>query len=488
MVYQEQVMQIANAVAGFSLGEADVLRRAMGKKKIEEMVSMREKFVAGAVKNKVPEAKARKLFEQIQQFAGYGFNKSHSAAYALVAFRTAYLKTHYPVEFMAAMLTAEIGNPDKLTFYLGECRDMAIEILPPDVNSSDRTFTPARAGSGLAIRFGLTAIKNVGESAIESVIEARKRLGRFDNLFQFCENVDLRLMNKRVIESLIKAGAMDSLGVHRARMMAGLDRAIELGQARQRATSAGQAGLFGGTAEPEPVRAVELPQVAEWSEAERLAGEKEVLGYFVTGHPLEKFRAQIAASVRHDSASLDDLGNDAPVSVAGIVTNLRVKPSKKTGELYAAAVLEDLRGSLELLVFPKTLQQIQGLLRNDAVLLVKGRIRRDEASAKPKVIVNEAQALETVAARGNGKAPVRIRVDLDRAPEGIVDALQALMAEHPGSDTLVFELVRQGDFRATMRPRRPTGIKADPNLLAELRALGLEITANAGLAAGVGEA
>jgi DNA polymerase-3 subunit alpha len=471
MVYQEQVMQIANAVAGFSLGEADVLRRAMGKKKIEEMVAMREKFVAGALKNKVPEAKARKLFEQIELFAGYGFNKSHSAAYALVAYRTAYLKTHYPVEFMAAMLTAEIGNPDKLTFYLGECRDMSIEILPPDVNSSDWTFTPARTDSGFAIRFGLTAIKNVGEAAIDSVIEARKRLGRFDNLFQFCENVDLRLMNKRVIESLVKAGAMDSLGVHRARMMAGLDRAMELGQGTQRAASVGQGGLFGGTAEPEPLRAVALPQVAEWGEAERLAGEKEVLGYFVTGHPLDKYRAQISSAARNDSTSLEDLENDTPVSVAGIVTNLRVKPSKKTGELYAAAVLEDLRGSLELLVFPKTLQQIQGLLKNDALLLVKGRIRRDESSAKPKVIVNEVQGLDTLAVKQNGRGSIRVRIDLDQAPEGVLEQIQALVAEHPGSDAMVFELVRDGDFCAALRARRPGGVKVDDSLIAGLRGI-----------------
>jgi DNA polymerase III subunit alpha len=464
MVYQEQVMQIANRVAGFSLGEADVLRRAMGKKKHEEMVAMREKFLAGASRNKVPEAKARKLYEQIEQFAGYGFNKSHSAAYALVAYHTAYLKTHHPVEFMAAMLTAEIGNPDKLTFYLGECRDMNIEILPPDVNSSDRTFTPARTESGLGIRFGLTAIKNVGEAAIESVIEARRRLGRFDNLFQFCENVDLRLMNKRVIESLIKAGAMDSLGVQRARMIAGLDRAMELGQAGQRASAAGQGGLFGGS-QPEPVRAVELPDVPAWSESERLAGEKEVLGFFVTGHPLEKYRDQMTALARHDSAALEDMANDAPVSLAGILTDLRVKPSKK-GDLWAAAVLEDLRGTSELLVFPQTLQQVQPLLKKEAVLLIKGRIRRDEATAKPKVIVSEVHPLEQAA---NGKRSVRVRIQVDGAPEALLDQIQALLGAHPGNDALVFQLVRDGDFRAALRPRRPAGVKVDEGLLAELR-------------------
>jgi DNA polymerase III subunit alpha len=470
MVYQEQVMQIANTLAGFSLGEADVLRRAMGKKKHEEMVAMREKFLAGARKHKVPDAKARKLYEQIEQFAGYGFNKSHSAAYALVAYRTAYLKTHYPVEFMAAMLTAEIGNQDKLTFYLGECRDMGIEILPPDVNSSDRTFTPSRTAAGWGIRFGLTAIKNVGQSALESVIEARKRLGRFDNLFQFCENVDLRLMNKRVIESLIKAGALDSLGAQRARTMAGLDRAMELGQGRQRAAAAGQAGLFGGAAVAEPLRAVELPPAAEWTESERLAGEKEVLGFFVTGHPLEKCRAQMALVAKHDSASLDDLGNDAPVSMGGILTSVRVKPSKK-GDLWAAAVLEDLRGSVELLVFPQTLQKVQSLLKPEAVLLVKGRVRRDEASARPKVIVSEVQPLEKAAEHVNGKAAVRISVDLDQASAGLLDEIDALLVSHPGASPVTFDLVRPGDFKVALRPRRPAGVKADDELLSRLRGL-----------------
>jgi DNA polymerase III subunit alpha len=469
MVYQEQVMQIAAAVAGFSLGEADVLRRAMGKKNHAEMVTMREKFLAGARRNQVPDAKAKKLFEQIEQFAGYGFNKSHSAAYALVAYRTAFLKAHYPVEFMAALLTAEIGNPDKLTFYLNECREAGIEILPPDVNSSDRTFTPFATGAGLAIRFGLTAIKNVGGAAIESVLEARRRLGRFDNLFQFCENVDLRLLNKRVIESLIKAGALDSLGTHRARLLAGLDRAMELGGARQRQQTDGQAGLFAtGAAEPAPLRAVEVPEAAELTESERLAGEKEVLGFYVTGHPLEKYRAEMATLARQDSAGLDDLANDALVTLAGILTGLRVRPSKK-GDLWAAAVLEDLRGTVELLVFPQTLQQVQPLLKLEAALLVKGRIRKEE-SARPKVIVSEVSPLRKAEKRP--QTAVRIRIDLDQASESTLNEIQKLLAGHPGSDSIVFDLVREGDFRVTLRPRQPASVKADEELLAALRDLG----------------
>ncbi len=467
IVYQEQVMQIAASVAGFSLGEADVLRRAMGKKNHDEMVAMREKFLAGARSRQVPEKKAEKLFDLMEQFAGYGFNKSHSAAYALVAYQTAYLKTHYPVEFMSALLTAETGNADKLTYYLNECRDMGIDILPPDVNSSDRTFTPSGAPPDQGIRFGLTAIKNVGDAAIQSVLEARRRLGRFDNLFQFCENVDLRLLNKRVIESLIKAGAMDSLGASRAQLSAALDRAMEFGQARQRQRQAGQHGLFGETAEAEPLRAVEMPEVAEWTEAERLAGEKEVLGFYVTGHPLEKYRTQIAALTPQDTSSVDELDHDAPVTLAGIITSLRIKPSKK-GDLWAAAVLEDLRGSAELLVFPQTLQQIQGVLKPEAALLVKGRLRKEE-NGRPKVVVSEAKPLE--AAVNGSKPPVVIRLNLAEAPENLADELERVLMGFPGEHPVILELTRPGDFQARLRLRRPKGVQASGEALAYLRSV-----------------
>src|SRR5271157_5258449 len=309
IVYQEQVIQIFNRVAGFTLGEADVVRRAMGKKKHEEMVANREKFLAGAKRNNVPTAKAERLWELVEQFAGYGFNKSHSAAYAVVAYQTAFLKTHYPVEFMSALLSSEIGNQDKLTKYLNECRDINIAILSPDVNSSDLVFTPA----GDSIRFGLTAIKNVGAAAIESVLAARRKLGRFDTLLQFCENVDLRLLNKRVIESLIKAGAFDSLGARRTQHMALLDRVMDFGQQRQRETTSGQHGLFMGDVDLPPPPPLELPDVPDWTESERLAGEKEVLGFYVTGHPLEKYMGRLATITRHDSSSLEELQHEAPV-------------------------------------------------------------------------------------------------------------------------------------------------------------------------------
>ncbi len=463
IVYQEQVMQIAASVAGFTLGEADVLRRAMGKKKHEVMVAMKEKFLGGARKNGVPARKAEKLFDLIVQFAGYGFNKSHSAAYAYVAYQTAYLKAHYPVEFMAALLSAEIGNQDKLTRYLNECRDMGIGILAPDVNSSDLTFTP----EGQSIRFGLTAIKNVGEAAIQSVLTARRELGRFDSIFQFCEHVDLRLLNKRVIESLVKAGALDSLGARRSQMMAVLDRAMELGQRRQREASSGQHGLFIGGNETLPLRPVELPEVEEWSEVERLAGEKEVLGFYVTGHPLEKYRAQLVGLTRYDTSSLSELDHESPITLAGILTGLRVRPSKK-GDLWAAATLEDLRGSVDLLVFPQILQQFQGVLKPDAALLIKGRVRHED-NAPTKVVVSEARPLEAAV---NGKKPeLLIRVSVLGAPEGLLEELEKLLTSFPGDNPVLLELTRPGDFQARLRPRRPAGVNAEGELFARLQRL-----------------
>ncbi|MGH9470536.1 MAG: DNA polymerase III subunit alpha [Terriglobia bacterium] len=463
MVYQEQVMQIAASVAGFSLGEADVLRRAMGKKKHEVMVAQREKFLAGARTNKVPPQTAAKLFDLMEQFAGYGFNKSHSAAYALVAYRTAYLKAHYPVEFMAALLTAEIGNQEKLAHYLNQCREMGIGILPPDVNSSGRTFTPA----GESIRFGLTAIKNVGAAAIDSVIEARKTLGRFDSLFQFCEHVDLRLLNRRVIESLIKAGAMDSLGGHRAQLCAALDRAMEAGQNHQRHSAAGQAGLFGSAAGTAPAKDIALPAAPEWTQAQQLAGEKEVLGFYVTGHPLEKYRASLPALLVQEASSLEEAPHESPVSVAGILTSVRIRPSKK-GDLWASAVLEDLSGTAELLVFPQALQQVKDLLRQDAAVLVRGRARQEEGG-KAKVVVNEVQSLEAAAAKV--KPEVLIRLNLRESGAELLDGLESLLSSHPGDNPVVFELLQPGDFKARLRARKPSGVKADDALLAELRAV-----------------
>src|SRR5689334_6920150 len=357
IVYQEQVMQIANKLAGYSLGEADLLRRAMGKKKAEEMAQQRERFTQGAVQRGYPQKKIEKIFDLMAQFAGYGFNKSHSAAYALLAYHTAYLKTHYPVEFMAALLTAETGSTDKVVKYINECREMGIPVEPPDINVSDANFTP----HGEAIRFGLAAVKNVGRTAIDSILAARKEAGKFNSIYEFCDKVDLRLLNKRVLESLIKSGAMDSFGT-RSQLMAVLDKAIEHAQKTQRDAESGQHGLF-GVFQPEEVQAPEdrLPDTPDWDEHTRLANEKEILGFFITGHPLEKYRDKLrdlnARAAEEIGQMKYSTGKDEELCIGGIIANVRVLTSKR-GDLYAQATLEDMTGSLDMLVFPDAYKRL----------------------------------------------------------------------------------------------------------------------------------
>ena len=286
IVYQEQVMQISNRLAGYSLGEADLLRRAMGKKNAEEMAKQRDHFIRGALERGFPQKKIEKIFDLMEQFAGYGFNKSHSAAYAYLAFVTAYFKAHYPVDFMAALLTSETGNTAKVVKYINECRDMGITILPPDVNASDWSFTP----DGEAIRFGLGAVKNLGQTAVESIGAARAKSGRFRSLLEFCEKVDLGAVNRRMIESLIKAGAMDSLEGTRSQKFAAVESAMESGQRAQRDRESGQVGLFGELLETGEHAPVPLPNVPDWTDKEKLAGEKELLGFWVTGPPARRLR------------------------------------------------------------------------------------------------------------------------------------------------------------------------------------------------------
>ncbi len=301
IVYQEQVMQIANLLAGYSLGEADLLRRAMGKKDPEKMAKQRERFVQGAAERNFPPKKIEKIFDLMEQFAGYGFNKSHSAAYALLAYQTAYLKTHYPIEFMAALLTSVSSSTDDVVKYINECREMGIAVEPPDVNVSAWSFTPHDE----AIRFGLGAVKNVGQNAIESIVAARKEIGQFSSIFQFCEKVDLRLLNRRVLESLIKSGAMDGLG-RRAQLMAVVDNAMESAAKAQRDSAMGQHGLFGVFADDQPqTKEKPLPNIPDWDEHQRLACEKEILGLLHHRPSAGKVSRQAARLPRaHDHRSL----------------------------------------------------------------------------------------------------------------------------------------------------------------------------------------
>jgi DNA polymerase III subunit alpha len=447
IVYQEQVMQIANRLAGYSLGEADLLRRAMGKKKPEEMAQQRERFIDGAVQRKYPPKKIEKIFDLMAQFAGYGFNKSHSAAYALLAYHTAYLKTHYPVEFMAALLTSVTGSTDDVVKYINECREMGIAVEAPDINVSDANFTP----HGESIRFGLAAVKNVGGNAIESIVAARKKLGRFKSIFEFCEHVDLRLLNKRVLESLIKSGAMDPLG-RRAQLMAVLDKAMEQAQKAQRDAESGQHGLFGVFQQEEMVAHNDkLPNVPDWDEHTRLAAEKEILGFFITGHPLEKYKDKLidlqALSIAEISAMERSTAKEETVITAGIISNARVAKSKSSGEFWARALLEDMSGSAELLVFPEAYKRIGDKVKLEVPVLVKAGVRIEEG-ANPKITASEIMPLE------DAKVPlpraIRIRIPLESSGESTVDHLHELFLERKGEAKVLFDVERAGDFMVVM--------------------------------------
>jgi len=467
IVYQEQVMQISNVLAGYSLGDSDLLRRAMGKKDPAEMAKQRDRFMSGAAANKHPKDAAGKIFDLMAQFAGYGFNKSHSAAYALLAYHTAWLKTHYPVEFMAALLTSETSKPENVVKYISECKEMNISVVPPNVQVSDANFTPING----AIGFGLAAIKNVGHNAIESIIVARTALqavGKtgFSSLWEFCEKVDLRLLNKRVLESLIKAGAMDAFG-GRAQLCAALDKAMERAQKSQRDEAAGQHGLFGIfdsdiSSTSANSREDQLPSVAEWDEHTRLQNEKEVLGFFVSGHPMDKYREKLRNMKVVDTVTACEMKpepqvfrrgrNEEPqneISIAGVITGLKVAKSKRSGEMYAQASLEDTVGKIELIAFPQSYEKLAEKLKIDVPVVVRGVLRGEEDSA-PKLAVSSIQALEDVKI----KLPdsLRIKVPLHNPDTALLEKLHALLLGAPGKGKLLLDLEEPGEFCAVLEP------------------------------------
>ena len=470
ILYQEQVMQIANRLAGFSLGDADLLRRAMGKKKQEEMDAQREKFLTGCQARKVPAKKAAKIFDLMAEFAGYGFNKSHSCAYALLAYQTAWLKVHYPVEFMAAMLTSETGNTEKVVKFINESRSMGITVMPPDVNSSALNFTPV----GDSIRFGLAAIKNVGENTVRGILAARETLGRFTNFFEFCESVDSRLLNKRVLESLVRAGALDGLGAHRGQMISVIDRAIERAQKRQRARESGQHGLFGGGSSASAPPAPEaLPEVDEWPEHEILAAEYSTLGFYISGHPLDKYAGRLQDLKAIDLSTLESRRNGEDIVVAGIIVQLRGMRSRR-GARWAILTLQDRTGVCEALVFPEAFQKLEGLLKAATPLLVKGRVAVEDVGTR--VIVSDARLLDQVrdpapngtateaAAPATG-APslLRVRVSRSAMDAGIINQLHELFVSRPGRCKIAFELVQDDGTEATIDAG--SAVRADRELV-----------------------
>ncbi len=452
ILYQEQVMQIANRLASFSLGEADILRRAMGKKKKEEMAAQRAKFMAGCANNKIPEKKAERIFNLMEEFAGYGFNKSHSCAYALLAYQTAYLKTHYPVEFMAALLTSEAGNTDKTVKYINEARGMSISILPPDVNESDLYFTPI----GEAIRFGLAAIKNVGENTAKAIRESRLAQGEFRTLYEFCERIESRFLNKRVFESLIKSGAMDSLGA-RESMLASVDDAVIAQQRATRARESGQHGLFGTAAAPAPV-AFEMRESEPWSEEERLASEYAMLGFYVSGHPLAKYASRLQELKTVSLAEIEGQRNGKEVAVAALIVGVRPMRSRK-GARWAIYTVQDMTGVQELLAFPESFAKLENVLKPGTPLLLKARVQIEEAGTR--LSLQEARRLEDLAERKAAAPDFRVRLETDSLSESTLDRLEELFAASPGPSPVLFEMHSPDGSMAVLHSQQRVTVKAE---------------------------
>jgi DNA polymerase III subunit alpha len=430
ILYQEQVMQIANRLASFSLGEADILRRAMGKKKKEEMAAQRAKFLDGCAKNKVPPKKAERIFDLMEEFAGYGFNKSHSCAYALLAYQTAYLKTHYPVEFMAALLTSETGSTEKIVKYINEARGMSISILPPDVNESDLYFTPV----GESIRFGLAAIKNVGENTAKAIRESRLSRGEFQSLFGFCDRIESRFLNKRVFESLIKSGAMDSLGP-RESLLASVDEALAAQQRATRIRESGQHGLFGAATAPAPAPFV-LREADPWSEEERLASEYAMLGFYVSGHPLEKYASRLAEWQVVSLGEIEGQRNGKELAVAALIVGVRPMRTRK-GARWAIYTIQDMTGVQELLAFPENFAKAEGMLKPGVPLLLKARVQAEEAGTR--LSLQEARRLDEIAERAS-TSEFRVRLELQTLREETLDRLEELFAGAPGAAQVIFEV------------------------------------------------
>ncbi len=463
IVYQEQVMRIANVLASYSLGEADLLRRAMGKKDPAAMAQPRDRFMSGAAALGHNKNATNEIFELMAKFSGYGFNKSHSAAYSLVAYQTAYLKTHYPVEFMAALLTSETSKPENVVKYIGECREIGIPVEPPDVQVSGAQFTPHITEQRQAIRFGLAAVKNVGGNAIESIISARAEAGgKFKTFWEFCEKVDLRVMNKRVIESLIKAGALDSLG-KRGQLYNAVDKAMERAQKAQKDAAQGQSGLFGLFNEPPSAGrgADDLPPGADWEEHERLANEKEVLGFFVSGHPLDKY-AEKLRNLTGVITTAEALERKPPekrwgsqsdpadeIQVAGMILGLKVQKTKRDGKLYAQGSLEDATGKIELICFQRDYERLATQLKIEAPVLIRGTLTGDEDAA-PKISVSSIVALEEVQVKLPGG--LRIRINLDRATEEIFAGLKSAADAAPGPGKVMIHLQKKGEYEVILEP------------------------------------
>lgn len=401
ILYQEQVMSIANKLANFSMGQADILRKAMGKKRPEEMEKQKEAFINGAIAKGITEKKAVKIFDLMALFAEYGFNKSHSAAYAYVTYETAYLKTHFPVEFMAATLSADMDNTDKIVKFIAGCREMGIAILPPDINMSGKEFKVV----GNSIRFGLEAVKGVGSSAIEAIIESRNTDGPFASISNFLERADQRRVNKKVVESLIKAGAFDSTGTTRAQAMEFMNRVLNGGSRGYSARAHGQQSIFGDSAEET------TGNIEDWGTEELLRHEKESLGFYITGHPLTKYDKELEKIGTKKISELDEIPDGQEVKIGGILTTIRKIQTKSKAELMAYCTVEDPSGNVEIIVFPDLYKASMTILQKDESVLVKGTIDKTEKGLK--IVSSDITLLDTLVTNMGQKAEISLKLPLN---------------------------------------------------------------------------
>jgi DNA polymerase-3 subunit alpha len=444
ILYQEQVMRIASDLAGFTLGQADILRRAMGKKKKSEMEKQRERFIQGAVDRGIPKRKAQTIFERMAFFSGYGFNKSHSAAYAMVSMKTAYLKTHYPAAFMAAALTSDMSDTNRLVILLNECRDLGLVVHPPDINSGGVEFGLANG----EIQYGLAAVKNIGAQAVRAIVECREEDGPFSSLFDLCDRVDLRIVNRRIIENLIQSGALDGLPGNRAQKMASLDRVIAEAQKRQSAKERGQTLLdlsIGGSIEAD----MPLESVPDWEESVRLHREKESLGFYFSGHPLDRYRGILGKILSVDSSTMQEKGEREPVILAGLISDQRVVIDRK-GNPMSFVTMEDFHGSYEVIVFSSCYQKQRGKLLQDSIVVVKGKISvRDRGEGK--VIADEIYTIDEALRFLSRKVHVTLRSDSFGMNE--LEVLRDVVGRYPGERDLVIHWRKNGSEKYIVRSR-----------------------------------
>ncbi len=467
ILYQEQVMRIANRLAGFSLNQADNLRKAMGKKKPEIMAKFKDQFVNGAIANGIPKETAQSIFELMEYFAGYGFNKSHSAAYAVITYQTAYLKANYTVQYMVAQLSCEKENTDKIVEYIEDCRRMGIEVIKPDVNESQDDFT---ISDGNKIRFGLGAIKNVGNKAIESIIESRNKTGRFTSILDLCKRVDMRVVNKQVIECLIKSGCFDSLHDSRTRLLSGLDTAMQLGSIANKDRRTGQKSLFNIESDTKNMfingdsgTDIETP---EWSEKELRQAEKESLGFYMSSNPLTAYKQKIKQLSSASSADISELPEGKEVVVGGIITNLKQTTTKR-GDPMMYITLEDMKGAVECIAFSKEIKTFQSLLNIEEVVFVKGQVgfQSTTPTLRVKEIIAEKDALKHLV------KCVTVRLDAAHFDEEKLTQLKDTIKKHSGTCPLFFEIVTQNQDIVQIKTSSQYFVSATDAFLSKIKEL-----------------